>query len=254
MFMKSGVKKDGTLTAIDFKIYTNTGGYVGSAVNVIGARQDPVNLTLRLNEDGTFNYWSASHDMGNGSLTAQTMIMAEVLSINPRIIEPTRVDTETCSWNLGDYASRGVFVEGYGALKVAEQIKERILEVASQMYEIDQAKITIENSQIVADGKTLGNLGDIAVYAQRNKIGELIVTQPHESFAGRTSYGARFSHVEINKETGDIKLLDYVAVHDVGRVINRMGVEGQLEGGIQMGTGYALREKMTFDPATGQLQ
>lgn len=383
MFMKSGVKKDGTLTAIDFKIYTNTGGYVGSAANVIGAmshkvlklykapvhyngtavvtnqpiagamrgygspqafyglqthldrvirelgmdsvefflkniydkddvdrasfgkpealaaieraaeifnwkekkkeaeesqkaggaivrgvgigigchgngvfgaHHDTINLTLRLNEDGTFNYWSASHDMGNGSLTAQTMIMAEVLSIDPRIIEPTRVDTETCPWNLGDYASRGVFVEGYGALKIAEQIKGRILDVASKMYETDKEKITIEDSKIVVAGKALGTLGDVALYAQVNKMGELIVTQAHESFAGRTSYGAHLAQVEVNKETGDVKVLDYVAVHDVGRVINRLGVEGQLEGGIQMGIGYALREKMTFDSVTGQLK
>lgn len=382
MFMKSGFKKDGTMTALDFKIYTNTGAYVGSATNVIGAmshkvlklykapvhyngsavvtntpiagamrgygspqafygmqthldrvikelgmdsvdfymkniyhkddvdrqsfgkpevlaalergaemfnwtekkkaaeetqkaggpivrgvgigvgchgngvfgaHHDSVNLTLRLNEDGTFNYWSASHDMGNGSLTAQTMIMAEVLGIDPGIIEPTRVDTETCPWNLGDYASRGVFVEGYGAMKIAEKIKCRILEAAAQKFEMAIDALDIEDGHIVSDGTVLGSLEDIAIYAQRNKIGEIIVTQNHESFAGRTSYGVHYCHVEVNKETGDIKLLDYVAVHDVGQVINRMGIEGQLEGGIQMGIGYALREKLTFNPETGQL-
>lgn len=214
---------------------------------VYPAHQDMINLLLRLNEDGTFNYWSASHDMGNGSLLSQKIIMSEVLGIEPTIIESTTVSTETCPWNLGDYASRGVFVEGGGAYKLANLMKDKILEVASLKYGIGAGEMVIDEGNIQYKGELLGTLGDIAVYAQRSLQEEILVTTNHHSRWGRTSYGAHFVEVEVNKNTGEVTPIDYVAVHDSGQVINRLGIEGQLEGGIQMGLGYALSEKLTFD-------
>ena len=214
---------------------------------VFPAHQDMINLILRLNEDGTFNYWSASHDMGNGSLLAQKMIISEVVGTQPEEIEATRVSTETCPWNLGDYASRGVFVEGEGAYKLADLMKNRILEVAQMMQGVDKGEMRIEDKIIYHKDKILCSLSDIALYAQNKLQEEILVTNNHHSTWGRTSYGAHFAEVEVNKITGQVKLIDFVAVHDVGKVINRMGIEGQLEGGIHMGIGYALSEKMTFD-------
>ena len=67
------------------------------------------------------------------------------------------------------------------------------------------------------------------------------------------AYGVHMARVKVEKATGAVTVTDYIAVHDVGRVMNRMGIEGQLEGGIQMGLGYALREELAFD-AAGQLR
>ncbi len=214
---------------------------------VYPAHQDCVNLLLRLNEDGTFNYWSASHDMGNGSLTAQKIIMSEVLTTDVIDIESTQVNTETCPWNLGDYASRGVFVEGQGSYKLAAAMKDLILETSVLMFKVHKEALTIKDKKVWLDNKALGSFGEIAMYAQTTLQKELTVLIDHHSIAGRTSYGAHFAEVEVDKVTGGIKVIDYVAVHDSGTVINRYGIEGQLEGGIHMGIGYALSEKMTFD-------
>ena len=214
---------------------------------VYPAHQDCINLLLRLNEDGTFNYWSASHDMGNGSLTAQKMIISEIITTDVSDIESTEVNTETCPWNLGDYASRGIFVEGEGALKLAAAMREAILDVAVLKHKVNKEALTLKDKMVYLDEKALCNFGEIAMYAQKELQKEISVLIDHHSTAGRTSYGAHFAEVEIEKASGAVKVIDYVAVHDSGTVINRMGIEGQLEGGIQMGLGYALSEKMTFD-------
>ncbi len=72
-------------------------------------------MTLKLNEDGTLTLLTGAHDMGNGVVTMQTMMVAEVLGITPDKVDTFETDTDACTFNLGDYASRGVFVEGGGA-------------------------------------------------------------------------------------------------------------------------------------------
>ncbi len=214
---------------------------------VYPAHQDCINLLLRLNEDGTFIYSSASHDMGNGSLTSQKIIISEILTTNLNDIEATQVDTETCAWNLGDYASRGVFVEGEGAYKLAVAMKNLILETAVIKYSVQKEALSIREKKVWLGEKLLGSFGDIAMFAQKILQKELSVLMNHHSTAERSSYGAHFAEIEVNKDTGEIKVVYYVAVHDSGTIINRFGIEGQLEGGIHMGIGYALKEKMTFD-------
>jgi CO/xanthine dehydrogenase Mo-binding subunit len=76
---------------------------------------------------------------------------------------------------------------------------------------------------------------------------DLEVTESWANAAGRTSYGIHFAEVEVDGNSGEVDILSYVAVHDVGKVLNRQGIEGQLEGGIHMSTGYALSEELRFD-------
>lgn len=187
--------------------------------------------------------------MGNGSATMQTQIVAEVLGITPAEIETLEADTDACPWNLGDYASRGVFVEGGAAKKTAENLKDLILEDASELLSISKEDLVLEKGFVISktnpDKKI--SLSDICVNSQKEKNRELTVIEDFASPAGLTSYGAHFVELMVNKETGEIKVIDYVAVHDVGRVINPISLEGQLEGGIQMGLGYALSEDYEID-------
>jgi CO/xanthine dehydrogenase Mo-binding subunit len=82
----------------------------------------------------------------------------------------------------------------------------------------------------------------------RNKyLEDLCVVITHKSFAMAHSYGAHYARVQVDTETGEVKVLEYSAVHDVGRVLNPLGVEGQIEGAVQMGMGWALCEGLTLD-------
>lgn len=233
----------------DANIVKGIGMAIGAHGNgVFGAHRDVTSLILKLNEDGSATLITGIHDMGNGSATMQTMMVAEVLGIKPEDIETLEADTDACAFNLGDYASRGVFVEGAAAKKVAEKLREDILEEASKILECPKAELELHNGFVLNkdNSEKKVSLSDIAVSSQlKNK--ELVVVEDYSSPGGITSYGVHFAEVTINKETKEIKVSDYVAVHDVGKVINPISIEGQLEGGIQMGLGYALSEGLFFN-------
>ena len=216
---------------------------------VFGAHRDVTTLILKLNEDGTATLITGVHDMGNGSATMQTQMVAEVLSLIPEDVETLEADTDACPFNLGDYASRGVFVEGAAAKKTAEKLRSLIVEQGSEMLSVKVSEVFLKDGFIVSkiDSKKKVSLSDIAVNSQAVKKKELTVVEDFSSPAGVTSYGAHFAEVLVNRESGEIKVVDYVAVHDVGRVINPISLEGQLEGAIQMGIGYAISEGCKFN-------
>ncbi|WP_024620168.1 xanthine dehydrogenase family protein molybdopterin-binding subunit [Metaclostridioides mangenotii] len=232
------------------KYYRGVGMAIGAHGNgVFGAHRDVITLTLKLNEDGTATLITGVHDMGNGVATMQTMMVSEVLGIRPEDVETYEADTDACTFNLGDYASRGVFVEGAGAKNTAEKLKEMILDEAEKLMEVPKENLILEDGLVVnkEDKNQSKTLSDVAVFTQSKSLKELSVVESFSSPAGITSYGVHFAEVLVDKETKKVKVENFVAVHDVGTVINPMNLEGQLEGGIHMGLGYALSEEVSFD-------
>lgn len=227
--------------------YRGFGMAIGAHGNgVYGAHRDLINLTLKVNEDGSATLLTGVHEMGNGSETMQSQVIAEELGIDFEKVETLAADTDAVPWNLGDYASRGVFVEGAGAKQIAEKMRDKILSYASEMLDVDVDTLSLENGKVVGDKEEV-TIESVATFVQRDKNEELIIVDTYNSPAGRTSYGVHFAEVEVSKKSKKAKVVDYVAVHDVGKVINPIGIEGQLEGGIHMGIGYALSEELLFD-------
>lgn len=216
---------------------------------VFGVHRDYTALILKMNEDGTATLFTGTHDMGNGAVTVQLIIIAEILGIQPDLIECVEADTEASPWNLGDYASRATFVSGGAAKKVSLSLKQEILKEASLLLKIPAEEIELSDgyAYIINSPEKKVTLSEIVVNAQCVNQRELIAAETFASIAGATSYGAHFAEVEVDTETGEVKMLDYVAVHDVGKAINPMYTEGQIEGGIQMGIGYALTEELELD-------
>jgi len=234
----------------DDKYYRGIGMAIGAHGNgVFGAHRDVITLTLKLNEDGTATLITGVHDMGNGVATMQTMMVSEVLGIRPEDVETFESDSDACAFNLGDYASRGVFVEGAGAKKTAEKLKEMILKEAEKFMEIPKDNLILEDGLVInkEDKNQFKTLSDVALFTQSKSLKELSVVESFSSPAGITSYGVHFAEVLVDKVTKEVKVENFVAVHDVGTVINPMNLEGQLHGGIHMGLGYALSEEISFD-------
>lgn len=232
-------------------IDTENGKYrvgVGMAVGAhgcgcFGAHRDQICVMIKMNEDGTCVYYTGSHDMGNGSVTAQTQVVSNVLKIPLEAITCVEADTDAVPWNLGDYSSHGVYVGCSAAKKTAETTAQELLKEAAILM-----KEPLENLELVEMGihstvtdKTV-SLCEVVVHAQAVSHREIICQESHVMSNGPTAYGAHFARVKVNMENGNVQVTDYVAVHDVGKVINRMGIEGQLEGAIPMGIGYALYE------------
>jgi len=221
---------------------------------MFGAHRDYTALSLKVNEDGTFVLYTGTHDMGNGSVTVQTQMIASVLGVQPDDVECVETDTDLVPWNLGDYGSRGVYVEGAAAKKVAESMKAKMAEKASNFLDCMTEEVEFTNGTVYVrhDPERKMTLSELVVKTQAVDQEELIASETHASTFGPSAYGVHFAEVWVNEESGKVKVVDYTAVHDVGKVINRMGIEGQLEGGIEMGIGYALSEEMVYNE-TGRL-
>ena len=221
---------------------------------LFGAHRDIMALSLKANEDGTFILYTGAHDMGNGSVTMQTQMIASVLGVQPEDIECVEADTDLVPYNLADYGSRGVYVEGSAAKKVGETMKAKLAEKASNFLDCITDELKFENGSVYVknDPVRTMTLSEVITKTQKMDEEELHAFESHRATFNPTSYGVHFVEVLVNEEAHKVKITDYVAVHDVGKVINRMGIEGQTEGGIEMGIGYALYEGLYFNE-TGRM-
>ncbi len=220
---------------------------VGMAVaphgsSLYGVMPDTCGVMLKMNEDGSVSMFTGVSDMGNGSNTTQLMIVSEVTGISMDQIALVKTDTETTLFDVGAYASRGTYVGGNAALKAARAMRERILVEASELLGAEKEQIRLRDGCAFAMGTDrFVTMRQIAEHAHE-KERDIAVAEVFGTKAAPISGGAHFVKLRIEKKTGDVHVLDYVAVHDVGKAINPMGLEGQVHGGIQMGLGYALSE------------
>jgi CO/xanthine dehydrogenase Mo-binding subunit len=223
---------------------------VGSHGNsLFGAHRDIMAVSIKPNEDGTFVLYTGAHDMGNGSVTMQTQMVASILGVRTADIETVEADTDLVPYNLADYASRGVFVEGMAAMKAAENMRSQLAEKASNFLDcmVDEVEFVNGHVQVAGHEDRSMTLSEVITRTQIEDEEELNAFQSFASKFNPISYGAHFVELLVNEELHKVKIMDYVAIHDIGTVINRMGIEGQLEGGIEMGIGYALYEGLKFD-------
>ena len=217
--------------------------------NCFGAHRDVTTLMLKMNEDGTCILYSGSHDMGNDNVGMQKQIVSEVLGIPLEKIDSVEADTDACLWHLGDYASRGTYVVGMAAKKVAEAMKQKLQEEAADLLGIPAEQIVLRDDH-AWDGENEENavsIAEVMLHCQRDHARELCCAETHPAPRGPSSYGVHIAKVQVDTVTGEEKVLEYAAVQDVGRVINPMALEGQLAGGIHMGLGYGLSENITYD-------
>ena len=226
---------------------------VGMAVGAhgngcFGAHRDQCCMMVKMNEDGSCVLYSGSHEMGNGLVTVQTQIVAEELCLPLTHITVVAADTDVVGWNLGDYASRGVYVTGAAVQKAAQAVAKQLLAEAALLMEEDTANLSLCAAG-VCSAKTgrVVPLSEVMIHAQDVSHREIICSETYTMAAGPASYGAHYARVKIDTETGEARVTDYAAVHDVGHVLNRLSIEGQLEGGIHIGLGYALCESLQYD-------
>ncbi len=211
--------------------------------------------TLRMREDGGVDLTCALHDLGCGSNTVLAQIIAEVLDIPPGQISFCKVDTDICDYDLGTRASRMTYIAGEAVRRTAEKLKQQLLVAASSVLNCSVADLFIKDAGVFrSDGpEDSVSLGELAAHeAGRDRT--LIATETYRASANPGSYAAHFAEVEVDSLTGAVKVVDYLAVHDLGQAINPQLVEGQIHGGIQMGMGYALFEDVDISEENGRMR
>lgn len=219
-------------------------------ISYFSAHQDLTSMSLKMHEDGSLTLNTGLHDMGCGLTTALAQIVAEELEIDPSLINVMEADTERGLYDIGTYASRNTYVGGACALKVARKLKELLLQQAAILFKTTPEYLATGAGKIWVKGQETQSrsYGEIVAAAMLQNQVDFIVSTTHRSAALPVAYAAHFAEVEVDIETGLVQVVDFVAVHDVGKAINPGFVEGQIHGGVQMGIGYALYEEIKITP------
>jgi xanthine dehydrogenase molybdenum-binding subunit len=217
---------------------------------------------VKLSEDGTVTLITSALDMGQGAHTAMAQIVAEELGIDLKDINVISHDTDLTPYDLGSWGSRATFMNGNAVLEAAKNAKKEIIEVASQMMEANPDDIVLEDGKVFVKGSpnkySFAEIVDYAVNKRGLPIsgkGRFVDKLPpnytiKEAFAKNIStfaFGTQAVEVEIDEETGRVKILNVVAAHETGKTINKLMAEGQIEGAVVQGIGYALMEGLTLD-------
>ncbi|WP_206811867.1 molybdopterin-dependent oxidoreductase [Paradesulfitobacterium ferrireducens] len=225
---------------------------IGVAVGLHGngvypAHADITTVTMKLNEDGTGIIYTGSQDLGQGLTTIILQIASDTLGMRLEDWSLIDADTALVPWDLGTYASRGTWVGGQAVRGCAEIIAERLKAKAGQLLNIAPEELSLSEGQIKGPSGESLRLRDVVWKMQQEDGQELIASYTQNSLFNPVSYGANFAEVEVDTEQKTVKVLRMAVAYDVGKAINPLMVEGQIEGGVQMGIGYALSEDVKLD-------
>jgi CO/xanthine dehydrogenase Mo-binding subunit len=204
---------------------------------------NPSAATVKVNEDGTATLLTGTVETGQGSLTVLGQIAAEELGISTDDVHVVSADTDTTPMDTGAIASRTTYVTGNAIKLAAEQAKMILFEVAAPMLDVQpsQLEAVALQAQFVMGRPALGSASyNPPTVGMDPETGQ---GKPFSTYV----YATQCAEVVVDDETGQVDVLYMSAAHDCGTAINPMLVEGQIEGGISMGIGYALQEEMLFD-------
>ena len=234
-------------------------GLAGAGANVL------------LNEDGTVTLNCGAVDIGQGSDTILTQIVAGALALNMEQVNFAAPDTDSSPYQFQSSASRNTYVIGNAVKKAGDDVREQIYRHAGEILECDTADLELRQGGIVGvKGVPDAALPFVAIAGRAlwQEGGPIMGTHnwlytPQDrmdpkrmllrGFAlmpdgiGIFTFGAQVAEVEVDEVTGQVEVLEYWAAHDVGKAINTASVEGQIEGGIVQMLGYALTEEMLWD-------
>ena len=201
--------------------------------------------TIKMNEDGSFNLLIGATDLGTGSDTILGQIAAEVLGVPLDAILVTSSDTDFTPFDVGAYASSTTYVSGTAVQRAAEEVREQIRGVAAPILGCDPGALSLRDRSAVAPSGERLSLAEVcrrAMYeSDQFQIAATASCVPSES---PPPFVANFAEVAVDTETGRVDVLHYVAAVDCGVAINPALAEGQMEGAIVNGIGYALTEEM----------
>ena len=221
---------------------------------------DPSQAWIKVKPDGRIDVFAGTSDIGNGSKTIQSQIVAETIGVPYEWITYDNSNTDSSPVCTGTFASRATFVAGKAAEKAAVNVRQKILEIAGKELEIDPADLEIVDGEVLAKGAPQKKISvpDVAAAATWT-YGELITgtgaqLKPYativEPETGKVdlpphsaiSYASCAAEVQVDDETGVVTVTHLWQCYDVGKSINPTLVEGQIEGGAVQGLGLGVLE------------
>jgi carbon-monoxide dehydrogenase large subunit len=252
---------NGKLLGIGFSTYIEACGIAPSAVvGSLGARAGLYEVgQVRVQPTGKVSVYTGAHSHGQGHETTFAQVVADKLGIGIDDVEIHHGDTETVAFGMGTYGSRTLAVGGTAIIKSIEKIIEKGKKIAAHKLEANADDIEFSSGKFTVKGTDKSvSFGDVALTAYVPHVypKDLEPGLDFSSFYDPSNFtypfGCHIAVVEVDKATGKVDLKRFVAVDDVGNVINPMIVDGQIHGGVVQGIGQALFEGAEYDE-NGQL-
>lgn len=264
--LKECIEKAASTIVFDRRKDRWEGVGIASAIQVGGGarvhRSDGCGAIVRLDDFGRVSIITGATETGTGADTALAMIAAEELGIPLERVSIINNDTDAGPWDAGDYASRTTFVAGNAVLEACRKIKNRLVELAASLLKCPPGAIELKNGNALCKGASSRHIAidRIVRSAHFKEKGSVLVESafydppsemPDKDMKGNISASYSFAthavRLKVDPLTGRVRILKFVAVHDVGKIINRQGLDGQIHGAIQQGLGYSLTENLHLE-------
>lgn len=222
---------------------------VGMAIAMQGSGIPYIDMgaaTIKLNDDGFYNLLIGATDIGQGSDTVLGQIAAEALGTTLDKVIVYSSDTDLTPFDVGAYASSTTYVSGNAVYKAAVKMRKEIVVEAALALGVNVEDIEYDGVLIKAGDKemTLVDLSNRLYYSEDQK--QLMVTSSYFGTKSPPPFMAGFAEVNVDTETGELEIVDYVSVVDCGTPINLSQAKGQVEGGIVQGIGMAVYEEVIY--------
>jgi carbon-monoxide dehydrogenase large subunit len=209
---------------------------------------------VEIDNAGKVVLYSGCNSVGQGIATALSQIVADELQCSIDDVRVVHGDTAKVPYGNGSNASRSTVMAGSAAVGASRKVKEKLLRLASANLEIDAADLILRDGRVVPRGAperslSFTDLARLALPGAALKNGMVPGISEEDFFATDKRpfpYGLHIAAVEVDKETGEIRILDYLVTEDIGRKINPMIIEGQMAGGLAQGIGGAMLEEFVY--------
>ncbi len=220
-----------------------------------GGGGPPVYAVVKLNPDGTADVITGIQDIGTGTRTGLAQVAAEELRFPLESIRVSVGDTEDAPYGPTSGGSQTLSSAGPAVRAAAVDARDQLVDIASQVMQIPRERVEVKDGLVYDSGspqqrksvgELLGALGDVMIVGSGSR-------GPNPDGYSIRTFGAQFAEVEVDEETGRVRVLKVVTAHDFGRVVNPMLAHSQMLGGITQGIGYALTEERVVDGRTGRV-
>lgn len=218
---------------------------------------------IQVKEDGGVTVMTGSSDIGQGAVTIVAQIAAEELGLSPSDITVISADTETTPIDTGTFSSRVTFYAGNATLIAAQEVKTELARIAAKLLEANPDDLMFRDKKVSVAGSPdrfipFGKLAKQAIALGHGRLiigkGQWAPTNTrfpdrktrYGNISGAYGFSSQIAEVEVDPETGQVKVLGVTIGDDCGRVINILGAEGQVEGSVVMGIGHAFFEEIVF--------
>ncbi|MBW1803557.1 MAG: molybdopterin-dependent oxidoreductase [Deltaproteobacteria bacterium] len=215
------------------------------------------NALIKFNEDASVVLTVFPAPIGTGAPGTLAQVAAEVLGVSYDDVRVVWGDTDITLFETGSHASRTMYIIGNAVRKAALEARGKLLKRAADKLEIDPDDLEIKDKWIYPKGAPKKGISAVEIVKEamytRDDVEEITGSCSHRPEGSPPPYQAAFCEVEVDTETGVVKVLKMVCVNDSGRAVNPTVVEGQLEGGTSQGLGYGLWEDPVLDKQTGRV-